>query len=88
MFLPNIAGKGVLPCVTRRPNSALLFRYASNALPGDGEESNASNHRRNLDPVVVLILGKPGGGKGTISNKILKDFPAFVHLSTGDVLRR
>lgn len=88
MFLPNIAGKGVLPCVTRRPNSALLFRYASNALPGDGEDSNASNHRRNLDPVVVLILGKPGGGKGTISNKILKDFPAFVHLSTGDVLRR
>lgn len=36
----------------------------------------------------VLILGKPGGGKGTISNKILKDFPAFKHLSTGDLLRQ
>jgi len=35
----------------------------------------------------MLILGKPGGGKGTISGKILKDFPMFRHLSTGDVLR-
>lgn len=36
----------------------------------------------------VLILGKPGGGKGTISKKILNDFTAFHHLSTGDVLRQ
>mmetsp|Transcript_11164 Transcript_11164/g.15720 ORF Transcript_11164/g.15720 Transcript_11164/m.15720 type:complete len:276 (+) Transcript_11164:112-939(+) len=36
----------------------------------------------------MLILGKPGGGKGTISKKILKDFPKFEHLSTGDVLRQ
>jgi len=35
----------------------------------------------------ALILGKPGGGKGTISGKILKDFPQFHHLSTGDLLR-
>ncbi|GMI17572.1 hypothetical protein TrLO_g3916 [Triparma laevis f. longispina] len=34
-----------------------------------------------------LILGKPGGGKGTISKKILKSFPSFLHLSTGDLLR-
>eukprot|EP00614_Pseudopedinella_elastica_P006738 CAMPEP_0172590722 /NCGR_PEP_ID=MMETSP1068-20121228/9351_1 /TAXON_ID=35684 /ORGANISM="Pseudopedinella elastica, Strain CCMP716" /LENGTH=217 /DNA_ID=CAMNT_0013386785 /DNA_START=125 /DNA_END=778 /DNA_ORIENTATION=- len=31
-------------------------------------------------------MGPPGGGKGTISKKILKDF-SFTHLSTGDVLR-
>eukprot|EP00565_Helicotheca_tamesis_P005892 CAMPEP_0185733232 /NCGR_PEP_ID=MMETSP1171-20130828/18861_1 /TAXON_ID=374046 /ORGANISM="Helicotheca tamensis, Strain CCMP826" /LENGTH=218 /DNA_ID=CAMNT_0028402901 /DNA_START=215 /DNA_END=871 /DNA_ORIENTATION=+ len=36
----------------------------------------------------MLILGKPGGGKGTISGKILNDFPVFQHLSTGDVLRQ
>ncbi|VEU37498.1 unnamed protein product [Pseudo-nitzschia multistriata] len=35
----------------------------------------------------ALILGKPGGGKGTISGKILKDFPKFHHISTGDILR-
>ena len=35
----------------------------------------------------ALIMGPPGGGKGTISQKILKDFPLFAHLSTGDVLR-
>lgn len=40
------------------------------------------------DGVLALILGKPGGGKGTISKKILSDFPEFRHLSTGDVLRR
>mmetsp|Transcript_6917 Transcript_6917/g.12202 ORF Transcript_6917/g.12202 Transcript_6917/m.12202 type:complete len:249 (-) Transcript_6917:261-1007(-) len=34
----------------------------------------------------ALIMGPPGGGKGTISKKILKDF-SFVHISTGDVLR-
>jgi nucleoside-triphosphate--adenylate kinase len=37
---------------------------------------------------LALILGKPGGGKGTISNKILKDFPQFHHVSTGDLLRQ
>jgi len=36
----------------------------------------------------LLILGKPGGGKGTISGKILKDFPQFRHVSTGDQLRQ
>lgn len=35
----------------------------------------------------ALILGKPGGGKGTISVKILNDFPQFHHVSTGDLLR-
>lgn len=38
--------------------------------------------------LLALILGKPGGGKGTISKKILSDFTEFRHLSTGDVLRR
>jgi len=37
---------------------------------------------------MLLILGKPGGGKGTISGKILEDFPKFHHLSTGDLLRK
>ena len=34
----------------------------------------------------MIILGAPGGGKGTISSKITKNF-AFTHLSTGDILR-
>lgn len=37
---------------------------------------------------MALILGKPGGGKGTISSKILADFPEFSHTSTGDAFRR
>jgi len=39
------------------------------------------------DTHFLLILGKPGGGKGTISGKVLKDMPNFHHLSSGDVLR-
>lgn len=37
---------------------------------------------------VRLCVGFPssGSGKGTISAKILKDFP-FTHISTGDLLR-
>jgi len=35
----------------------------------------------------LLILGKPGGGKGTISKKMLVDFPQLHHMSTGDILR-
>lgn len=34
----------------------------------------------------MVILGAPGSGKGTISNRIVRDF-ALKHLSTGDVLR-
>lgn len=35
----------------------------------------------------LVILGAPGGGKGTISNKMKKDFPLH-HISTGDLLRK
>ncbi|MCL4123170.1 UNVERIFIED_CONTAM: hypothetical protein GTU68_016569, partial [Idotea baltica] len=34
----------------------------------------------------MVILGAPGSGKGTISNRIIRDF-ALKHLSVGDVLR-
>ena len=35
--------------------------------------------------ITTLIMGAPGGGKGTISKKLVKDF-GFGHISTGDVL--
>ncbi|XP_064625203.1 GTP:AMP phosphotransferase AK3, mitochondrial-like isoform X2 [Lineus longissimus] len=34
----------------------------------------------------AIIMGPPGSGKGTISNRIIKDFD-LKHLSTGDLLR-
>eukprot|EP00421_Protoceratium_reticulatum_P072263 CAMPEP_0168404750 /NCGR_PEP_ID=MMETSP0228-20121227/24796_1 /TAXON_ID=133427 /ORGANISM="Protoceratium reticulatum, Strain CCCM 535 (=CCMP 1889)" /LENGTH=241 /DNA_ID=CAMNT_0008418375 /DNA_START=52 /DNA_END=777 /DNA_ORIENTATION=- len=36
--------------------------------------------------ITTLIMGPPGGGKGTISKKLIKDF-GFHHISTGDILR-
>ena len=34
----------------------------------------------------LLIIGAPGTGKGTMSNKIIDDYNV-VHISTGDMLR-
>jgi len=42
-----------------------------------------SHARRDL---VTVILGPPGGGKGTISKKVVRDF-GYCHISTGDMLR-
>jgi nucleoside-triphosphate--adenylate kinase len=40
----------------------------------------------NQQPGNVIILGAPGGGKGTISNYLKRDFD-IAHISTGDILR-
>lgn len=66
------------------PNNARLFTNSSNVMKSasmDEMEAECPSH-------FMLILGKPGGGKGTISKKILKDFPVFTHFSTGDMLRQ
>lgn len=34
----------------------------------------------------LLIIGAPGAGKGTVSDRIIKDYE-LVHVSTGDMLR-
>jgi len=49
----------------------------------DDITSNATKDSR-----FVLMLGKPGGGKGTIAGKIVGDFGGFAHFSTGDALRQ
>jgi len=36
--------------------------------------------------VVIFVLGGPGAGKGTQSDRLVKDYN-FVHLSAGDLLR-
>ena len=35
---------------------------------------------------ILVILGAPGSGKGTLSKELKKDYE-FVHISTGDVIR-
>lgn len=69
------------PCTTSQQSSTRLFASAVSS------ESCSLSTSSSAKSKFVLILGKPGGGKGTISNKILKDFPRFKHLSTGDLLR-
>ncbi|KAI9268913.1 adenylate kinase-domain-containing protein [Phascolomyces articulosus] len=40
-----------------------------------------------LQPLRLLLLGSPGSGKGTQSNRLQKNF-GVAHLSSGDLLRR
>ena len=69
------------------PNNDSSARDRSLAsLARDDGGGGGSSHRPSSHS--LLILGKPGGGKGTISGKILSDFPQFRHVSTGDELRR
>jgi len=76
----------------RRSASNLLTRNAivSKSLSTDNDRPMSSmmmEAEAEEETHFALILGKPGGGKGTISGKILKDFPQFHHVSTGDLLR-
>eukprot|EP01083_Nonionella_stella_P013410 37760_1 len=68
--------QGLLPT----PTTTNLSTRTLASLP-TADESHQCSHS-------LLILGKPGGGKGTISGKILRDFPQFRHVSTGDELRQ
>lgn len=46
--------------------------------------------RNNLAPtraITTVIMGPPGGGKGTISKRLVKDL-SYHHISTGDMLRQ
>ncbi|KAL7529110.1 hypothetical protein ACHAXR_002797 [Thalassiosira sp. AJA248-18] len=61
--------------------STISIRRGFASLHVEDETQHCSHHN-------LLILGKPGGGKGTISGKILRDFSQFRHVSTGDELRQ
>ena len=47
---------------------------------------NLSTLARGGGQKLGILMGKPGGGKGTISKWLVKDF-GFAHLSSGDMLR-
>ncbi|CAH1785749.1 unnamed protein product, partial [Owenia fusiformis] len=36
---------------------------------------------------IILVLGGPGSGKGTQCRNVIANFPGFVHISMGDILR-
>ncbi|CAK9302401.1 unnamed protein product [Gordionus sp. m RMFG-2023] len=48
--------------------------------------AGAMAHLIRSKPNIIFVLGAPGAGKGTQSNKIVKEF-GFIHLSAGDLLR-
>jgi nucleoside-triphosphate--adenylate kinase len=62
-------------------NNRSLASLARDGGGGGDDGGPSSSHS-------LLILGKPGGGKGTISGMMLSDFPQFRHVSTGDELRQ
>merc|ERR1740115_169128 len=48
---------------------------------------NLNRSRTAAREIVTLISGKPGGGKGTMCKKLIKDFDCH-RISTGDILRK
>jgi len=49
--------------------------------------SNMLPMRSPIRSYTLLVMGAPGGGKGTVSKYLVRDF-GFAHLSTGDLLRK
>jgi hypothetical protein len=78
-------GVVVLPNLTSTLNSISSIHHHERHLRAF---SSSSSSAAAAAAHTLLILGKPGGGKGTISSKILSDFPQFKHVSTGDELRQ
>jgi nicotinate (nicotinamide) nucleotide adenylyltransferase len=37
---------------------------------------------------IIVVMGSPGSGKGTICETMLKYYPKYIHLSAGDFYRR
>ena len=68
--------------------SLATLEYNAHELHDDDSHHSHNNTAHQHCAHSLLILGKPGGGKGTISGKILADFPQFRHVSTGDELRQ
>ena len=69
---------------TNSRSGSSIHHHHEKHLRGFSSSSSSSSSAAHT----LLILGKPGGGKGTISSKILSDFPQFKHVSTGDELRQ
>ena len=70
--------------------SGEITRIAADALRphrSAAEAKKAPNHKSMAAKAFkALILGPPGGGKGTLSKRLVRDF-GFCHFSAGDALR-
>ncbi|KAL7556868.1 hypothetical protein ACA910_011837 [Epithemia clementina (nom. ined.)] len=84
----NSSSSTTTSTTNHRPMSSLATSPADEDFEHQQQQQQQQQQPQLIHPKMVLILGKPGGGKGTISTKILQDFPAFRHLSTGDLLRQ
>lgn len=59
--------------------------------PGTGAEKEAVRRPDSSEQgkmVRMIMFGKPGAGKGTLSGRLLKKYNNILSLSTGDMLRQ
>lgn len=82
----HVCGRAPPLCPLARRGAPLLRLNAATIATMATRQLSAAAAATSASRKFGLIMGPPGGGKGTISKKILKDFP-FHHLSTGDELR-
>lgn len=68
--------------------SGAFFTYAKKQQQTNRSAAETSANKEPLPPCqVVFVLGGPGAGKGTQCALIEENFPQWVHLSAGDLLR-
>lgn len=68
---------------------AILLKKANVDWEGITNSTNTANEKQIVESMIkfVFVLGGPGSGKGTQCDKIVSKFN-FIHISTGDILRR
>ncbi|KAJ3089513.1 cytidine monophosphate (UMP-CMP) kinase 1, cytosolic [Quaeritorhiza haematococci] len=75
------------PVLVTQPQPAAQPTAAGSAEGGSLKEppTTKSEQTRNR-PLVVMVLGGPGSGKGTVCDRLVAEY-GFIHLSAGDLLR-
>lgn len=82
------ARKALTPCIHSLSKSRQITHSATQAHPFVSSLRSTTNYENGDKKVLrMLMFGKPGAGKGTLSAKLVKKYD-IVALSTGDLLRQ
>ncbi|KAK7467187.1 Adenylate kinase 2 [Stygiomarasmius scandens] len=82
-----VAGPSSVRFISNSNSSQKALPFFLNTLRGARQDSEHENDHRHGRMLRMLMFGKPGAGKGTLSTRLVKKYD-IVSLSTGDLLRQ
>ncbi|KAI1795850.1 adenylate kinase [Ganoderma leucocontextum] len=80
--IPRVAVR----CFSQSPAAQKAITFALNTGRAETAPANGVGHGER-QPLRMIMFGKPGAGKGTLSSRLVKKYD-IVSLSTGDILRQ